>query len=320
VIATPVSWLRRWLPVLLVCLAPAAARAERVLVLPASGTGVSTEIIQSTRALFVKRLAEQNVRLTVIDRERPPTDRPPAPSDVMVLGLSAGADATILLDLSRADGSTTLSVTGLGVPGGERLFQYRQATTAGPEILPSLVEMAVLTALNQPRAAPAPLGAAVPRQLFLGARAGAQIPREKAGPAQIALPGMGLFLMGEFQRLFVDIGVTHNSAEQGDSVDRGHSTTFGVGAYLPFNVEPTAPYLGATLRWQWSRYGGQGAQGFVITPTVGWSWRRKSSLGLRIEGGVFYNLYEERAVDRLIPGAAAPHRSYGFELWVATWL
>ena len=67
-------------------------------------------------------------------------------------------------------------------------------------------------------------------------------------------------------------------------------------------------------------YGGQGAEGFVLTPTVGWSWRRKDSLGLRIEGGVFYNLYEERSADRLIPGSAEPHRSYGFELWVGTWI
>ena len=121
-------------------------------------------------------------------------------------------------------------------------------------------------------------------------------------------------MVKEFRRLFVDIGFDHVENAPGEA------TSFGLGAYLPFTLEASAPYLGAALRWQWTKFGGQGAGGFVVTPTLGMSWRRKDSLGFRVEAGLFYDLYQEHAVDRLIPGSALPHRSYGLDLWVATWL
>jgi hypothetical protein len=316
--ATWGSCSRRWLPVLLLCLMPAVARAERVLMLPASGAGVSAEIIQSTRALFVSRLAPRDPRLLIVDMERAPTPEPPPLEQVMSMGLHAQAQAAIQLDLRRDSGTTWLTVTGLGVPTGEQLFQFRHGTPAGPEILPALVELAVARSLSRQGSPPA--APPEPRRTFLGARAGIKIPRETPGATDTALFGMGIFVVEEFSRVFVEIGVSHNSADRGDNDDRGNVTSFGLGAYLPFVIEPTAPYLGASLRWQHSRFGGQGADGFVISPALGWSWRRKDSLGFRVEGGAFYNLYEERKVDRLIPGSAEPVRSYGFELWVATWL
>ena len=310
---------RRLAILLLVGLAPAVARAETVLVLPASGAGVSSEIIQSARALFVNKLSKADARLTIIDRDRPPTPDAPERSMTMMLGMQARADAAILVDLRRAGGATMLTVTGLGVPAGDRLFLFQQSTTAGPEVIPTLVDAAVASAVTKQgseRVAPP----AEPRLTFFGARAGIRMPREAAGPTDTALFGMGLFIVKEFSSLFVDVGFTVNSADEGDNDDRGNVTAFGLGAYMPFLNAPTAPYLGASLRWQHSRFGGQGADGFVVTPTLGWSWRRKDSLGFRIEGGVFYNLYEERTLDRLIPGSGAGKRNYGFDLWVATWI
>jgi hypothetical protein len=154
----------------------------------------------------------------------------------------------------------------------------------------------------------------VPRTLFVGFRAGGWAPRDTAGPTNVVLPGAGLFLVQNFSKVFVDLGFDHVESAP------AHATRFGLGAYLPFTLEASSPYLGAALRWQWSELGGQGAGGFVVTPALGMTWRRKDSLGFRVEGGLFYDLYKERAVDRLIPGSAQPHRSYGAELWVATWL
>lgn len=317
--ATWVSCSRRWLPALLICVAPAVARAETLLVAPATGAGVSIEIIQSTRALFVQRLARQEGRLQIIDQERPPLPEPLTPENAVWLGMQARAEATILLDLRRTSGTTVLTVTGVGVPNGERLFHYQQPTTAGPEVIPAMVDAAV-GAASVRRGGDRTFTPPTPRQTFLGARAGVRIPRATPGEIDTAIFGMGLFVVKDFNRSFVEIGFTVNSADRGDNDDQGNATAFGLGFYLPFTVEPTSPYLGASLRWQHSRFGGQGADGFVITPSLGWSWRRKESLGLRIEGGVFYNLYEERELDRLIPAGAAPHRSWGFDLWLATWL
>src|SRR5204862_2660493 len=123
--------------------------AETVLVLPASGAGVSSEIIQSARALFVNRLANADSRLTILDRDRPPTPDPPDRSTTMVLGMQARADAAILVDLRRAGGATMLTVTGLGVPAGDRLFLFQQSTAAGPEVIPSLIDAAVASAVTK---------------------------------------------------------------------------------------------------------------------------------------------------------------------------
>lgn len=321
--ATRVSCSRRWLLILALALWPAVARAEAVLVLPASGSGISPDIIQSARALFVTRLAAQAPQLTIIDRDRPPTEQWIDGPTAMLLAVQARAQAVIVFDLRREQAITTLTVTGVGVPQGERLFQHRQRTTLGPEMMPSLIDGAVTAAMirqgAQPQACPE-VKPAEPRQTFFGARAGVRIPRNRPGPTDTALTGIGVFVVRELPRLFVQLGLTHNSADRGDNDDRGNVTAFGLGLYLPFTAEATAPYLGASLGWQHSRFGGQGADGFVVGPALGWSWRRKQSLGLRIEAGAFYNLYDERGVDRLIPGSAQPYRSWGFDLWVATWL
>jgi hypothetical protein len=314
VITTSLSWFGRLLPVALL-LAPVQARAETVLVLPASGSGVSSAIISSARALFVTALARQEPGLRVIDRDRPPTPEMAAAPVAVALGEEQRADAVILVDLRRVPPTTSLSVTALGVPGGEKLFTSNDTTTEGPEVVPAMVQGAVVKLVETRRRRANPEGKGEARILFLGARAGARAPFETAGDTAFALGGAGLFVVTQLPRLSAEIGFDH--VENG----RATSTRFGLAVALPFDVQGDGGfYLGAGLHWQHSQLGGQGAGGFVLTPSFGWNWHRKESLGLRLEGGVFYNLYSERAVDRLIPGAAEPHRSYGVELWVGTWL
>jgi hypothetical protein len=302
----------------LLAAAPAVARAETVLVLPASGAGISAAYIESARALFVARLARQST-LRIIDMERPPTPAPPPTAEMLRLGLPARADVVVTLDLRRpGPGTTLLTATGLAVPEAYQVFLVTESTSGGPEALPVMVDRLIARALagegrDPARGRPRAEG---PRTFFVGFRAGARAPRETAGPTDLLLPGAGLYLVNNFARLFVDISFDHAAT------DVGRASRFGLGCYLPFSPEATgwSPYLGASLRWQWNRFGGQGAAGFVVTPALGVTWRRQRSLGLRVEGGVFYDLYGERGVDRLIPGSSDPHRSYGFELWVGTWL
>jgi hypothetical protein len=296
-------------------LAAVPARAEMVLVLPASGAGVSSAIISSARALFVTTLAQREPRLRVLDMDRPPTPEMAAAPVAIALGQERRADAIIMVDLRRVPPTTTLSVTVLSVPAGEKLFTGSESTTAGPEVVPAMVQVAVGKLLATSRVAAGRDGQSAPRTIFLGARAGARAPFETAGDTAFALGGAGIFVVTQLPRLSAEIGFDH--VENG----RATSTRFGLGLALPFDVEADGGfYLGAGLYWQHSHFGGQGAGGFVVTPSFGWNWHRHESLGLRLEGGAFYNLYSERAVDRLIPGAAEPHRSYGVELWVGTWL
>jgi hypothetical protein len=302
-------------------LVPAAARAEKILVLPASGAGVSAPYIQSARALFVTRLSQQNGRLQIIDMERPPTPEPPLPAQALALAIAVKAEGVVLLDMRRTNETTSFKVTGLAVPQGHRLFFFEQSTLAGPEAMPTMVESAIAAVvMGYGRETPEVWSRALPStspgpdNLSLGFRAGTRIPRDTPGETTLALWAAGLFVKAQFTRMLVDLGFDYAGAENGSS------TRFGVGAYLPFSRQPTTPYLGASLRYQWSQFGGQGANGFVVTPTLGMVWRRKDSLGLSIEGGAFYDLYSEKEIDRLIPGNSTLHRSYGFELWVGTWL
>jgi hypothetical protein len=314
--ATAMPRFRRAL-VLAALLAAGPARAESVAVLPASGGGVSSALIHAARAQFVASLSRQNGRLRVVDMDRPPTPQPPSPATALLLGYQLGTDGVILLDLRRTGSTTVLRVHGLSLPHGHRLFAFEEATSAGPEVLPAMTERAVLSAMagerRDPQATLARGPAPAPRTVFLGFRVGGRAPLETAGSTPSVLQAAGLAVVKQQSGFFVDLGFD----VAGD--DHAYAYGFGLGGYVPFLDAALSPYLGASLRWQWSRFGGQGATGLAVVPALGATWRRPDSISPRLEAGFFYYLYGERAPDRLIPGSGQPHRSYGPEIWLGAW-
>lgn len=320
-----------WALTLVVSIWPSVARAESVAVLPASGSGVSTAIIQATRALLVRRLAEMSPRLRVVDIDRPPTAEPPPDNVALAWGLSVRAESVLTMRVERQAPTTTLLVTGLEVATGQRMFELQQSTAAGPETLPPLVEMIVQTMVARARGAVAITGGVAyappppppPKDeggFGLGMRGGALRPFGTAGDVPSVLGGAGIFLLRDGRWYLADLGLDFARNEE------AHRTGFGVGLYLPFATDGDSTYLGAALRWVDLHLGGQGAAGFSGMPALGYVWRRARpgergrQIGIRLEAGYQFDFFSERSEDRLIPGSGLLHRAHGPQLMLGIWL
>jgi hypothetical protein len=288
------------------------ARAEAVLLLPASGAGVSAAIIQSARAHFAARLAEREPALRVVLASGEPTATP-VPSLVAVeTAGQAHADLAVVFDLRRSEGTTVLAVSGQPVHAVAALFAFTSTTTGGPDLLPAMVDRAVSVAL----AARAERGG-VPRPrpaLGVGVRAGLQAPFGTPGKVSALLPGAGLFVMKYFQYGFADLGFAYAGLED------AHAFSFGMGGYAALQPADDTVYLGAALRWQANRLGGQGASGFAVAPGAGLAWRRPLGLSFRVEADARVDLFQENEQDRLIPGTGRSHRAVAVEIWMGAWL
>jgi hypothetical protein len=283
-------------------LTSAAARAE-VLLMPATGAGISSKLIQTTRALLLQRLVARHPRTMFLDMDRPPVATPVAVPFAVAAAQERDARAVILFDLRREGESTTLSVSGHLVPEGERLFAFAENTAGGPEALPDMVERAVQSTLL---ARPIP---PEPRQYYVGARAGLVIPAHTAGHVEPVFAGAGAYMVKDMQFSFLELGLDF----AGNSPD--YRVGFGPAVHF---VATDHIYLGTSLRWVWSKMGGQGASGLCVTPAVGWLWRTKATT-LRAEGGYFVDLFTEAALDRLVPGSGQRYRGYGGQLGAGLW-
>jgi hypothetical protein len=313
------SWSRRAPRVLLLtaCLlssvraARAGASDATVLVLPATGAGVSAKLIQTTRALFIERLSARQPRFVLLDMDRAPVTTPFDPGHAVRMGWDRDAHAVLLFDLRRADAATVITVSGFAVPNGEKLFAFEERTREGPEVLPTLVERAVDNAIiyRVKRLEPEP------RTFFLGARANGAAPLNTAGKTNTFLVGAGAYLLKNSARSFLDLGVDFLSQD-----DHHWAVKVGLGAYGTFWAEDDTPYLGISAGWKWAKLGGQGDSGFVLAPALGVTWRRRTLGSFRIEAGFYVDLFTEKGLDRLRPGSTDARLGYGPQLSVGAWL
>jgi hypothetical protein len=313
------SWSRRVRRLLLIAacvpasvgVARAGSHDTTVLVLPATGEGVSARLIQSTRALFVERLSAREPGFVLLDMDRAPVTTPLDPGHAVRMGWDRDARSVFLFDLRRADAITVITVRGFAVPDGEKLFAFEERTAKGPEVLPALVERAVDNAIlyRVKRAA------SEPRTMFFGARANGAVPLNTAGRTNTFLAGAGVYLLKDGARSFLDLGIDFLSQD-----DSHWAVKFGLGVYGTFWAEDDTPYLGISAAWKWTKLGGQGDSGFVLAPALGVAWRRRNLGSLRLEAGFYVDLFTEMGLDRLRPGATEPRRGYGPQLSVGVWL
>jgi hypothetical protein len=304
----------RWLALLAgvhPAVASAQSRTETLLVLPATGAGVSSKIIQSARALLVERLVERDRRFLVLDMDRTPVPTPFDPQQAVRMAFDRDAREAILFDLRRSESTTVLKVSGFAVPDGERLFTFEESTAGGPDDLPAMIGRAVdNTVIYRPKPP-----VREPRTLFLGARANGLVPLNAPGKTDRLLPGAGVYLLKDGTRRFFDLGFDFVS-----QTNKIYALKFGLGGYATFWAEDDTPYLGLSACWKWSKLGGQGANGLVLTPALGVTWRRRAMISVRLEAGLFVDLFSEKSIERLTPQSAESHLGYGPQLSVGGWL
>ena len=123
------------------CLSSQASAAWRpsLIVLPASGRGVSARIIERARRLFVDSLGRAN-RFHVTDYDRAPTADRPGVEEAIVTARTAGVRMAVALDLSHDGADTIFDVRCWDALSGETACHLREKTAAGPNLLPDFTE------------------------------------------------------------------------------------------------------------------------------------------------------------------------------------
>jgi hypothetical protein len=303
---------RRLRAALVVALALTTARAARaapgpLVLLPASGRGVSAPLVQHARWMLLQGLSARLGTL-IVDYDRPPIAERLEPWRLASIAGSVGGNLAVAIDVSRDAGVTTVDVACFDVRTAGVVCRVRGSTAAGPETLAGVTDAVaarVSQTLGGPREATPPPSARRPHGFRLGARALVAVPTVTTAGGALAMGGIGLLVTANLPGAFVDL--------DGDFVagNGWNMISAGLGYFALLAEGRRAPYLGGSARWVDQDLGGRGASGAQLRPTLGFAWGRDELVQTRLELAYFVNLYQERTVDRLIVGSDASYLSHG---------
>jgi hypothetical protein len=297
-----------WLP------SRASAARPSLVVLPASGHGVSAQIIERARRLFVESLGRRD-RFHVTDYDRPPSADRPNAQEAATIARFTGTDVAVALDLSHEGADTTFEVHCWDAASGESRCNVRETTAAGPDMIPDFTEwlaMRLMREINDPPDSGAlndafhPRAHREPRTFTFGARAGVMVPVDSPARSASPLGGFGVLMAADAGTVLVVLGLDHQAGN-----DDRRSWGVGLELEMPLADAERLPYLGAGAWFVDQHLGGQGASGLQLRPTLGVLWGRHDAARLRTEATYFVDLFEEREPDRLISGAGQGHVSHG---------
>jgi hypothetical protein len=291
---------------------------EAIVVLPASGRGVAAPILQFARQLLMMDLAA-DLRLYVINFERPPVAIQLPPHVLARVAASVGGRLAVALDVSREAGITTFDLTCYDAATAQTVCHARESTTAGPEVVPAIAGVVAAGAAQRFDVLPGgpPLvetetrrqrsdpDALPPHTFRLGARGLVMVPFGMVRRQPEPLGGVGLTVTANVRSSFVEL--------LGDFGTSGGLSTLGVGlgVYRRLSEGEHAPFVGGSIHYVSQHFGGVGAAGGQLRPTVGYALWRDQPVEVRVYLSYFVDLFEERTVDRLIKGYDGTYVSHG---------
>jgi hypothetical protein len=306
---------------LLLSTSPALA-AETLALLPASGTSVSVEILDSARQILKDHLMATG-RYQVIMVPGPATLEEPPAQAAVEQARAAGASRAAVLNIVRLGNSARTRVSIYDVANAQLLHWDSMTTSGGPEDLdPALQRIASGMVTGKPARESAQIDSVTQKEAdpylrqaankTFGVRVGNLFAFNTAGSNDIAsVPGLGVFWMYDARSWLADVSV--------DFYGRRDYSAFSVsiGGYYPLGRENVTPFVGGSLKWSATNFGGSGDNGVALQPTVGLLVGRLSRTQLRVDLGYFLNLYGERGPD-LYPAPAPAtydeHFSHGLML------
>ena len=289
--------------VLAACLAaPAAAAAETVVLLPATGANVSEATLAAATDVLRVHL-EQTGRFLVLLGGEP--GREATPAEAAAVARASGAQLALALRVARLAQNASVRLAAYRTDGA--VVHLDQLGAGEPDDLdPVLKRLAVGLATGSPARQLAEIDTVtarevqplhrVPAEMMFGLRLGAVSPASRVGsrPAH-ALTGGGVFWLYDARTFIADVSLTFHSSDVDPNTTPDVVTSLGIGAYYPLTRTDLSPYLGGGLDYTWSRYGGEGASGLTGRAAAGLILGRTSRVVVRGEAGWFVNLYAERA-------------------------
>src|SRR5512143_1556349 len=276
-------------------IAPAAARAEIIGLLPATGANVDAGTLEAARDVLRGHLEAtgRQVRLAGGDPVREPDG-----TQAAAAAQAVGADRAAVLRLSRLGAGLRARLTVYEVPGGLPVHSDDMPSGSADDIDPVRQRLAQGYAAGGRAAAAAeivtvtgkeatPLNR-VPAAKGFGVRLGGITPFVPGGSESGT--GGGFFWQYDARSFFVDVSF------DGFWRRHYHDVSTGFGAYLPLTRGNLTPYLGLGLRYGWARFEGDWSSGLQPQVAGGVMIGRLSTVQIRAEATWFYATF--RTADR----------------------
>jgi hypothetical protein len=300
----------------------AAAQAgpqQKLALLPMSGTNVHAGYLDAGRDIMKDHLLATG-RFQVIAPVGESGSTELSGDQAVAKGKEAGAELAVVTHLTRLSGTGRVRLIAYRVSDGFIAHADSISISGGPDDLdPALKRLAVGLATGKPASQTADIESVTQKDAdpllkqeatkIFGLRLGALFPVNRPGDLDPqAYPGIGIFWMYDARTFIGEVSLDlHFDSDNDDDTSSGGGGGFGVGigGYYPFNRNNFTPYVGGSLSYAWSDFGGAGANGIRIMPTVGFLFGRLSTVQIRGELGYFMNTFGERT-DTVFSSAAQP--------------
>lgn len=295
---------------LLMCLAflavtspvTSVAWAERVALLPASGVNINEGTLEAAQDILRGELTRTG-RFQVAQLPGPVGKVEASPDEAVGAARGQGADLGAVLHITRLGNVARLRLTAYAAATGQMVYTDELPAASPDDMPPVLTRLAKGMATGKSAADNADIETVTATEAgplrkrratsVFGVELGYQIPLTDPyeGGEQLALPGMAIFWLYDARSFLADVSV-------GFHTDGGDGDYFiGLGAYYPFSRGDVTPYLGGGFRYGHSEYGGEGGSGMVGLMNGGLIIGRLSTVQVRAEVGLFFNLFKEYASD-----------------------
>jgi hypothetical protein len=312
--------------------APAAARADTLALLPATGVNVPADTLAGAQDVFFGHLlATRRWPVKVVPGPAPASGW--TPSAAAERAREAGTDLAVALHLTRLDGTTKARLATYRAADGRMAWFDEAAATQPGELDGALQRLAQGLAAGRPAAELVqPSQAAVPTPRVAAAPPPYAPPPMPPGPAayppppgappppepprgrRLADQAFGFSFVGAWATGTDSIRSGESSAQGAEAFwlydtrtvlatvqlsylgGANHQTAFGMGVYAPLMPGDVAPYLGGGLQFTWSKWWDADAweEGFTPYLGAGVLFGREWSAQVRVQFGWFYNLYLSR--------------------------
>lgn len=286
----------RTVVLLLVTLLPAAALAEPVLLLPATGSNLHEGHLAAATDVLRSHL-ERTGRFTVVRGALPVPGEEPSAALAGEAARAAGVPLAVTLHLARLGSTASVRLAAYGPDGAARHTDELVAGT--PEDLePVLHRLADGLAAGKPARTLAQIDTVTEREAdvyakyaathVFGIRLGgaALLDRGLDGDAA-RLAGGGFYWLYDARSYLAEIGF---EVLDGDGDDRLSALTLGV--YYPLARGNVSPYLGGGVSYAWSSGPGDDGRGLALRATGGLLVGRLSNVQLRAEVSLFATTFE----------------------------